>query len=144
MICVTRRYRFAASHRLHAPALSDDANRALYGKCNNPFGHGHNYELDVSVQGPINVKAGRVVDTRTLDELVRRQILEPFDHRNLNEEVGAFQVSIPTSENLGREVVRRLKQEWPAVFPTGWPRLEKISIAETARNIFEVSSHEIE
>ena len=119
MIRVTRRYRFAASHRLHAPGLSDDVNRVLYGKCNNPFGHGHNYELDVSVQGPLEAEAGRVVDSQILDELVRRQILEPFDHRNLNEEVEAFQASIPTSENLGREVVRRLKQEWPAVFPTG-------------------------
>jgi 6-pyruvoyltetrahydropterin/6-carboxytetrahydropterin synthase len=144
MIRVTRRYRFSASHRLHAPALSEAENRELYGKCNNPFGHGHDYELDVSVRGPLDASTGHAMDVRALDALVRREVVEPFDHANLNEDVAAFGAAVPTSENLGGEVVRRLKQNWRSVFPGEWPKLEKVRIAETARNGFEVSSHEIE
>jgi len=83
------------------------------------------------------------VDPELLDGLVRREVLDPFEHRNLNEEVEAFRAAVPTSENLGREVVRRLKQNWQAVFADG-PRLERVAIAETSRNAFEVSAHEIE
>lgn len=144
MIRVTRRYHFAASHRLHAPSLSDGENRALYGKCNNPFGHGHNYVLEVSVRGPLEERTGRAVDLGRLDELVRRLVVEPFSHRNLNEEVEAFRAEVPTSENLGREVARRLKQDWASAFPGEWPRLERICINETSRNIFEVSPDEIQ
>ena len=141
---VTRKYRFSASHRLHAPQLGETENRELYGKCNNPFGHGHNYEIAVTVRGPVEARSGRVVNPELLDGLVRRQVLEPFEHRNLNEEVEAFRAAVPTSENLGREVVRRLKQNWREVFPADGPRLEKVAIAETSRNAFEVSAHEIE
>lgn len=144
MMRVTRKYRFSASHRLHAPQLGDAENRALYGKCNNPFGHGHNYEIAVTVGGPVEVRSGRVVDPELLDGLVRRQVLEPFEHRNLNEEVVAFRTAVPTSENLGREVLRRLKQNWRAAFPVDGPRLEGVAIAETSRNAFAVSAHEIE
>jgi len=84
LIEVTRKYRFSASHRLHAPQLGEAENRELYGKCNNPFGHGHNYEIAVTVRGPVEVHSGRAVDPEMLDELVRRQVLEPFEHRNLN------------------------------------------------------------
>jgi 6-pyruvoyltetrahydropterin/6-carboxytetrahydropterin synthase len=141
---VTRKYRFSASHRLHAAQLSDAENRELYGKCNNPFGHGHNYEIAVTVRGPVEARSGRAVDLELLDGLVRRQVLGPFEHRNLNQEVEAFRATVPTSENLGREVVRRLKQNWRAVFPQEGPRLESVAIAETSRNAFEVSAHEIE
>jgi 6-pyruvoyltetrahydropterin/6-carboxytetrahydropterin synthase len=144
VIEVTRKYRFSASHRLHAPELGDAENRELYGKCNNPFGHGHNYEIAVTVRGPVEAGSGRAVDPEILDSLVRRQVLEPFEHRNLNEEIAAFRAAVPTSENLGREVVRRLKQNWQAVFPVGGPRLERVAIAETSRNAFAVSAHEIE
>jgi len=144
VIRVTRRYRFSASHRLHAAGLGEAENRELYGKCNSPFGHGHNYEIEVSVRGPLEERSGRAVDLELLDGLVRRQVLEAFEHRNLNEEVPAFRAAVPTSENLAREAVRRLKQNWTAVFPAEWPRLEKVSIAETSRNTFEVSAHEIE
>ncbi|MGA3044537.1 MAG: 6-carboxytetrahydropterin synthase [Bryobacteraceae bacterium] len=143
-IDVTRKYRFAASHRLHAPELGDAENRELYGKCNNPYGHGHNYEIAVTVRGPVDARSGSVVDIALLDGLVRSEVLEPFDHRNLNEEVEAFGAAVPTSENLGREVVRRLKRNWPAVFSADGPRLERVAIAETSRNAFEVSAHEIE
>ena len=143
MMRVTRRYRFAASHRLHTEALSEAENRALYGKCNNPYGHGHNYELEVSVRGPVEARTGRVVDPRALDELVRREVLEPFDHSNLNEQE-AFRGAVPTSEKLGGEIARRLDLQWGAAFPGDGPRLERVVIAETSRNRFEVGSHEIE
>ena len=144
MIQVTRRYRFSASHRLHSAELSEEQNRELYGKCNNPFGHGHDYEVEVSVRGPVDPRSGQVADIRVLDRLVHEQVVAAFDHRNLNTDVAAFQRVVPTSENLGVEVCRRLKRNWSTVFPLEWPKLEKIKIRETARNIFEVSQHEIQ
>jgi 6-pyruvoyltetrahydropterin/6-carboxytetrahydropterin synthase len=141
---VTRRYEFAASHRLHSVELSEAQNRELYGKCNNPHGHGHNYVVEVSVRGPVDGATGRAVDTARLDELVRGQVIAEFDHRNLNTEVAAFARVVPTSENLGYEICRRLKRNWRAMFPGEWPKLEKIRIGETPRNIFEVSADEIE
>ena len=144
MFRVTRRYQFAASHRLHAPQLSEDQNRELYGKCNHPYGHGHNYVVEVSARGPLDAATGRAVDPAVLDELVRRQVLARFDHRNLNAEVAAFGERVPTSENLAREICRGLKEEWKTVFPGEWPKLEKVRIGETARNIFEITADEIE
>ena len=144
MFRVTRRYEFAASHRLHSSRLGPEENQRLYGKCNNPHGHGHNYVVDVSVRGPLAAATGRAVDPAVLDELVRRQVLAPFNHRNLNSEVPVFESLVPTSENLGREICRRLKANWKEAFPGEWPRLEKIRIAETPRNIFEVRADEIE
>jgi 6-pyruvoyltetrahydropterin/6-carboxytetrahydropterin synthase len=144
MFRVTRRYAFAASHRLHSGQLSEAQNRLLYGKCNNPYGHGHNYVIDVSVRGPLDAATGRAVDIQQLDELVRRQVVEPFDHRNLNAEVAGFAQVVPTSENLGFEICRRLKRNWKITFPGEWPKLEKVRIEETPRNIFEVGADEIE
>jgi 6-pyruvoyltetrahydropterin/6-carboxytetrahydropterin synthase len=141
---VTRRYEFAASHRLHAAELSQEENRRLYGKCNNPYGHGHNYVVEVSVRGPLEGSTGRAVDTAALDALVRREVVLPFDHKNLNREVAVFGSVVPTSENLGFEICRRLKRNWKQVFPGEWPKLERIRIGETARNIFEVGADEIE
>jgi 6-pyruvoyltetrahydropterin/6-carboxytetrahydropterin synthase len=143
MFRVTRRYRFAASHRLHAAELSADDNRQLYGKCNHPYGHGHNYVVEVSARGPADGH-GRAVDLALLDELVRRQVVTEFDHRNLNVEVERFASEVPTSENLAREVCRRLKQNWSGVFAGEWPRLEKVRVGETRKNIFEINADEIE
>ena len=139
MIRVTRRYRFSASHRLHAGQLSDAENRALYGKCNNPFGHGHNYVLEVSVRGPVDPATGRAVNTRALDELVSKLVIEPLDRSNLNVGVPEFQAVVPTTENLCREIRRRLDGQWRAAFPENRPALERIRISETERNIFEIS-----
>jgi len=144
MFRVTRRYQFAASHRLHSDQLGEKENQQLYGKCNNPFGHGHNYVVEVSARGPADAVSGRAIDIDRLDGLVRRQVLEPFDHRNLNAEVAAFAKVVPTSENLGYEICRRLKRNWKEVFPGQWPKLEKVRIGETPRNIFEVCADEIE
>jgi 6-pyruvoyltetrahydropterin/6-carboxytetrahydropterin synthase len=139
MLSVTRRYRFAASHRLHTPRLSDEENRELYGKCNHPYGHGHNYAVEITVRGPLEEATGRAVDLVKLDGLVNAEVLEAFDHRNLNAEIRQFAELVPTSENLALELERRLRAGWHSAFPGEWPRLEKIRIAETERNIFEVS-----
>ena len=144
MFRLTRRYGFSASHRLHAPQLSEQENRELYGKCNNPFGHGHNYVVEVSARGPIDPATGCAVATPILDALVMRCVTEPLDRRNLNEEVAEFATAVPTSENLAVEICRRLKRSWQDAFPGEWPKLEKIRIAETERNIFEVKADEIE
>jgi 6-pyruvoyltetrahydropterin/6-carboxytetrahydropterin synthase len=141
---VTRRYQFAASHRLHSPVLSDEENRRVYGKCNHPYGHGHNYALEVSARGPLDPDAGSAVNTALLDQLVKRQVLDHLEHRNLNADVDWFGTVVPTSENLGFEICRRLKRNWSAVFSGEWPRLEKVRIEETPRNIFEIRADEIE
>jgi len=141
---VTRRYEFAASHRLHTAGLSEEENRRLYGKCNHPYGHGHNYVVEVSARGPVDGATGRAVDTALLDEMVARQVLDRFEHRNLNVEVEAFGRVVPTSENLGVEICRNLKAHWKEMFPGEWPKLEKIRIAETPRNICEIRADEIE
>lgn len=137
MIEVTRCYRFSASHRLAVAALSQSANRALYGKCNHPHGHGHDYRLEVSVRGPLDESSGRVVDPRALDRLVRRQVLEVFEHCDLNQ-APDFQGRVPTTENLARTIWRRLQQAWPETFPDARPRLVRLRLRETRRNIFEM------
>jgi 6-pyruvoyltetrahydropterin/6-carboxytetrahydropterin synthase len=143
VIRVTRRYEFSASHRLHADSLTEDENRRLYGKCNNPFGHGHNYVLEVSVRGPVDTRSGRAVDPAALDRLVSERVIRAFDHKNLNQQIEDFEGIVPTTENLGLLIHERLKQAWPDVFSGSWPQLEKVRIAETARNIFEVNeSHQ--
>lgn len=143
MFRVTRRYRFAASHRLHAPELSDEENRQLYGKCNHPYGHGHNYVVEVSARGPAD-EAGRAIDLALLDDLVRREVIAPMEHRHLNAEIERFASEVPTSENLAREVCRRLKRSWSGAFTGEWPKLEKVRIGETRKNIFEISADEIQ
>ena len=141
MIRVTRKYCFSASHRLHAPGLSASENAELYGKCNNPYGHGHNYQIEVSARGPVEDRSGRALDPRALDRLVKEQVIEPFDQQNLNASSTIFEELVPTTENLAREIYRRLAVSWQSAFPGRWPVLEKVRIAETPRNIFEVSVH---
>lgn len=136
---LTRRYRFSASHRLHSASLSEPENARVYGKCNNPFGHGHDYVLDVSVRGPLDHETGRIVDLETLDGLVRREVLDVFEHKNLNIDVPAFASAVPTTENIVLEIRRRLAGQWARAFPEGAPSLDKVRIQETRRNIFELS-----
>jgi 6-pyruvoyltetrahydropterin/6-carboxytetrahydropterin synthase len=144
MFRVTRRYEFAASHRLYTPQFSDDENRRVYGKCANPFGHGHNYVLEVSARGPSDPVTGLAVSPTLLDRLVNEQVISAFDHRNLNLEVEAFKSAVPTAENIAREIVHRLRANWDAFFPGPWPRLDRVRIAETANNTFEIGANEIE
>ncbi len=140
---VTRRYRFSCSHRLYSAALTDAENARIYGKCNNPYGHGHDYVLRVTACGPTNA-AGRVVNIAALDELVEREILDRLDHRNLNADVDWFRAAPPTSENLAAAICGRLKGSWRTAFAGEWPRLDGICIEETPRNIFQVHANEIE
>lgn len=137
-IYVSRKYAFSATHRLHAAGLNDAENQAIYGKCNNPHGHGHNYQVEITVAGPVDAVTGRAVDLAALDALAAREVIEPLRYRNLNEEVKAFRTAVPTTENLTLEVERRLRTVWMRAFPGGLPRLEKIRIWETERNISEV------
>lgn len=136
---VSRKYGFFAAHRLHARGLSDAENQAVFGKCNNPNGHGHNYEVEITVDGVVDAITGRAVDLAALDALAEREILAPLRYRNLNEEVAAFEDAVPTTENLAFELDRRLRMAWSGAFPGGMPRLEKIRIWETERNICEIS-----
>jgi 6-pyruvoyltetrahydropterin/6-carboxytetrahydropterin synthase len=137
---VTRRYRFAASHRLHSEAFTERQNRELYGKCNNPYGHGHDYVLDVSAAGPVDPGSGQVVHIPSLDRLVSEHVLGDFDHRYINADLGEFQSLVPTSENIMRVIEDRLAAHWSEVFPGQWPRLEGIRLRETKRNFFELKT----
>ena len=92
-LSLTRRYRFSASHRLDTPRFSEAENRRVYGKCNNPYGHGHNYALEVTVTGPVNSETGMIANLADLDPFVEREVIEPFDHKYLNEEVADLRVS---------------------------------------------------
>jgi 6-pyruvoyltetrahydropterin/6-carboxytetrahydropterin synthase len=139
---LTRRYRFSASHRLNSPRLSPGENDRVYGKCNNPFGHGHDYALEVSVSGPLDEETGRVVDLDKLDELVRREVIVPFEHRNLNQEVPAFAATVPTTENLAIEIRRRLEGAWGAAFAGQGTALAGIRIEETKRNSIQLNANE--
>lgn len=138
VVRVTRRYRFSASHRLHAAELSAERNREVYGKCNNPYGHGHDYVMDVTLRGPLDARLGRLVSVDQFDRFVRCTIVDAFDRRNMNLDVPEFATLVPTTENLALVAAHRLAAAWPLAFP-GSPALpEKVRIWETPRNIFQV------
>ncbi|MBI4465613.1 MAG: 6-carboxytetrahydropterin synthase, partial [Acidobacteria bacterium] len=125
MIYLTRRAEFSASHYYHNPELSLEENRRIFGKCNNPHGHGHNYVLEVTVQGEIDPRSGMVVDLKQLKEVLHREVVEVFDHRFLNEEVPAFRDKIPTTENIAAEV-------WQMLAPKlNFCRLHRVRLYET-------------
>ena len=125
-----RRYRLSASHRLHCDALTDEDNREIYGKCNNPHGHGHNYVIEVIVGGEVDPVTGMVCDLVQLDECVTKEILNRFDHTNLNFYDG-FRKTVPTTENFNIEIYRLLK----AAFTQA--EIVSIRVEETAKNSFE-------
>jgi 6-pyruvoyltetrahydropterin/6-carboxytetrahydropterin synthase len=131
---LTRRYRFCASHRLDTPKLSADQNRKLYGKCNNPYGHGHDYVLDVTVAGSPD-ESGQIVGRDALDRLVRERILARFDHRNLNTDIAELSGVVPTTESLAVTIENALADGWPLT-----ARLDRVRISETDRNIFELEA----
>jgi 6-pyruvoyltetrahydropterin/6-carboxytetrahydropterin synthase len=132
-ISLTRRYRFAASHRLHTAKLSEAENKRVYGKCSNPYGHGHNYVLEVTVTGPVDAATGMIANLGELDPFVQREVIEPFDQKFLNEEVAEFREQVATTENVCREIFRRLKG-----FPQA--KLERVRIEETSKNSFEIEA----
>ena len=125
-----RRYRFSASHRLHTAHLTEEENTRVFGKCSNPYGHGHNYVVEVSVSGEVDPATGMIANLADLDAFVARQVLDDFDHKSLNEDVPAFRDKVPTTENVCIEIFRRLKS-----FPEA--RLERIRVEETGKNSFE-------
>lgn len=133
MVYLTRRYRFSAGHRLHNEALSAEENRRIYGKCNNPHGHGHNYVLEVTLAGNIDPATGMVCDLSVLDELVEREVLQPFDHKNLNLDVENFRQRVPTTENLCTEIFQLLRKKLESEGKNA-ARLARVRLQETESN----------
>jgi 6-pyruvoyltetrahydropterin/6-carboxytetrahydropterin synthase len=109
MVYLTRKAEFSASHFYHNPKLSPEENRRIFGKCNNPHGHGHNYTLEVTVAGEVDRKSGFVIDLKELKEVMNREVIDVVDHRHLNEEVPEFRNQIPTTENLAIAIWKRLQ-----------------------------------
>jgi 6-pyruvoyltetrahydropterin/6-carboxytetrahydropterin synthase len=137
MIYLTRRYRFSASHRLHQDALTAEENRRLYGKCDNPYGHGHNYVLEVTVGGAIEPATGMVFDLAVLDRTVAQEVLEPYDYSYLNLDVENFRALVPTTENLCVEIFRLLEEKLRGQGRWSRARLERVRLEETSSNFFE-------
>ena len=126
-----RRYRFSASHRLHSDTLSEEENQAVYGKCNNPYGHGHNYVLEVRVGGEVDPETGMVCNLVELDACVRKEVLEVFDYTNLNLQP-CFEGVVPTTENVCIEIYRRIKDAFHAA------EIVTVRVEETSNNFFEI------
>ena len=133
IVKVTRRLHFSAGHRLHNPELSDAENREIYGLCNNPAGHGHNYGLEVTLKGEVDPKTGYVFDLKRVKRLVEELVLDDVDHANLNVDVEWMKGVIPTAENIAVEIWRRLA----AALPEGM--LERVLVSESERNMVEYS-----
>ena len=127
---LTRRYMISASHRLQTDALTVEQNRATYGKCNNPYGHGHNYALEVTVSGQVSPDTGMVCDLADLDGAVAKYVVNRFDHQNLNT-LAEFVTRVPTTENLATVIYDILKRSITAA------HLERVRIEETLMNSFE-------
>jgi 6-pyruvoyltetrahydropterin/6-carboxytetrahydropterin synthase len=125
-----RRYHFAASHRLHSAKMTEEENSRVYGKCNNLYGHGHNYTLEVRFSGAVDPATGMIANLADLDAFVSERIVEPFDHHSLQDDVAVFRDTVPTTENLCLEIFQRLKS-----FPAA--KLETVRVEETSNNSFE-------
>lgn len=128
-VAVTRTVHFSAAHRLHRPEWSDERNREVFGECSHPSGHGHNYELDITVEGEVDPETGFVLDLKALKALARTRILKDLDHRNLNVDVPWLEGIIPTTENLVVAIWERMA---PAL-PDGVV-LRRLTLRETPRN----------
>lgn len=134
-ITVNRKAHFNAAHRLHNPDWDDAKNREVFGKCNNPNYHGHNYELIVSVTGAVNKDTGYVIDMKELKTIITEQVEEPFDHKNLNLDTEEFKKLNPTAENIAVVIWNKLKKALN-------PALKlKITLYETPRNFVEYSGN---
>lgn len=133
---ISRSYEFAAAHRLFAPALSDDENFARYDKCSNPAGHGHNYNLEVAIEGAPDPQTGYIIAPALLDKIVDEEVFTRFDHKHLNVDCPEFRNLIPTSENLAQVIWEILSER---LAREGF-KLAKIGLNETQKNYFEVSA----
>ena len=136
---LTARYSFSASHRLHSPLLSEVRNDEIYGKCNNPHGHGHNYWLEVTVAGEPDSESGLILERHKLDQLVAEEILSRVSHRNLNEQLEEMNGLVPTTENLVYVLTGLLKKR----FPGPGLSLERVRILETRNNRFETEANDL-
>jgi 6-pyruvoyltetrahydropterin/6-carboxytetrahydropterin synthase len=132
---LSRRYLFSASHRLHSEAMSPQENLATYGKCNNPYGHGHNYIVELTVSGQVDEKTGMVCNLADLDSFIEREVLARFDHENLNT-LQEFAQEVPTTENLCIQIYE--------IVHRGFPRahLERVRLEETMMNSFEYTGQQ--
>jgi 6-pyruvoyltetrahydropterin/6-carboxytetrahydropterin synthase len=128
---VTRKVHFNAAHRLHNPEKSDEWNRETFGPCNNPNWHGHNYELEVTVAGEPDPDTGYVIDLGVLKRLLQERVLDPMDHKNLNQEVDFLDGVIPSTENVAVAIWEQLE----SALPSG--RLHRVRLYETPRNFVE-------
>jgi len=135
---LTRRYLFSASHRLHSAEMSAEDNRATYGKCNNPHGHGHNYSLEVTVSGQVDPATGMICNLVDLDQCVEREVLARYNLENLNA-LEEFSVTVPTTENLSIQIFEILQRRFP------YAHLERVRLEETMMNSFEYAGgHEMQ
>jgi 6-pyruvoyltetrahydropterin/6-carboxytetrahydropterin synthase len=125
MVYLTRKAEFSASHYYHNDAFSPEENRRIFGKCNNPNGHGHNYTLEVTVKGDVDKKSGFVVDLKDLKETMNREVIDAMDHRFLNKEVPEFATAVPTTENLAVAIWKRLEGKMSVA------RLHRVRVYET-------------
>lgn len=125
MVYLTRKAEFSASHFYHSPEFSPEENRRLFGKCNNPNGHGHNYTLEVTVKGEVDQRSGFVVDLKELKDTMSREVIDAVDHRFLNKEVPEFLHVIPTTENLAIVIWKWLESKLKVA------RLHRIRLYET-------------
>src|ERR1700682_2439874 len=126
---LTRRYLFSASHRLHSDSMSVEENQSVYGKCNNPHGHGHNYALEVTVSGQVEAKTGMICNLTDLDSFVQKNIVYRFDHENLHT-IAEFRTAVPTTENLCIEIYNILQRDFRHA------SVEKVRMEETMLNSF--------
>jgi 6-pyruvoyltetrahydropterin/6-carboxytetrahydropterin synthase len=130
---ITRRFHFSASHRIFNPALSDDENYKLYGKCSNPNGHGHNYVLDVTVEGEVDKLTGFVMDLSVLKKIVEETIISKVDHKNLNADVDFMSGVLPSAENIALKFWEQIKPK----IDTSARKLYSVKITETVNNSVE-------
>lgn len=128
---VCRKAHFNAAHRLHNPEWSDERNRSVFGKCNNPNYHGHNYDLIVKVTGNVDPETGYVMDMKVLKDLIKEEVLEKFDHQNLNKDTEEFKNLNPTAENIARVIYEKLRKGIDKQFSV------RITLYETERNFVE-------
>jgi 6-pyruvoyltetrahydropterin/6-carboxytetrahydropterin synthase len=135
MTRLSQTFEFAAAHRLHNPALSDEANRRTYGKCNNPMGHGHNYEVRVTVAGTPDAETGLLVDVPAFERVVGERVIERLDHKHLNAQVPEFAEVIPSVENIARVIYGMLK----GALTTERVRLASVTVWETPKTWCEYS-----
>jgi len=128
-VYVTRRLHFSAAHRLHSDSLSDEENKSVFGLCNNPLGHGHNYEIEVTVRGEPDATTGMVIDLKDLKSIVEREIIEQVDHKHLNFDVDFMRGIVPTAENIAVAFWKQIVEKLPS------GELYEMRVFETPRNV---------